>query len=113
MGNCERSSRSKSDKSICAGSYKLSKCRHRFLGIKAVVSLNTEKLDPGNIRKSATPLRLWIGLNPGIKLRGVFVDVPQRFKTSPLNLIFKDLTGKLPLFDKSEIFFELLDFDVY
>ncbi len=82
-------------------------------GIKAVLSLNTEKLDPGNIKTSATPLRLWIGLNPGIKLKGIFMDVPQRFKTSPLNLIFKDLTGKLPRFDKREVIFELLEFDVY
>jgi hypothetical protein len=82
-------------------------------GIKAVLSLNTEKLDPGNIKTSATPLRLWIGLNPGLKLKGIFMDVPQRFKTSPLNLIFKDLTGKLPRFDKREVIFELLEFDVY
>ncbi len=82
-------------------------------GIRAVLSLNTEKLDPGNIKKSATPLRLWIGLDPGIKLKGVFVSVPQRFKTSPLNFIFKDLTGKLPRFDKGDVFFELIDFDVY
>ena len=82
-------------------------------GIKAVLSLNTESLDPGPVPASAIPLRLWIGLNPGIRLRGLFVNVPRRFKTSPLNFIFKDLTGKLPRFDKREVAFELLDFDVY
>ena len=83
------------------------------MGIKAVLSLNTGQLAPGPMKKSATPLKLWVGLNKDIKLRGVFMNVPQRFKTSPLNLIFKDLSGKLPRFKKSDVFFELLDFDVY
>ncbi|MDA9563810.1 GNAT family N-acetyltransferase [Flavobacteriales bacterium] len=59
-------------------------------------------------------LNLWIGLNPKICWKGTYYfDLPERLKPSPLNLIFKDLSGLNRKLDKNEVLFELVDFDAY
>lgn len=57
--------------------------------------------------------KLWIGTAKDLKCKGLFFNLPKRLKPSPLNLIFKDLTGELPLINKEDILFELIDFDGY
>lgn len=59
------------------------------------------------------PFRLWIGLDPDLERRGVFVPLPDRLKPSPLNLIFRDLTAKQRRLDRGATRFTLLDFDAY
>jgi len=56
---------------------------------------------------------LWIGLTPKSKTRGLLVNFPDKLKPSPLNLIFRDLTGAIGQIDKHSVDFELLDFDAY
>ena len=64
-------------------------------------------------RKSILPLKLWIGLFKDIRTKGLFLNLPDRFKPSPLNLIFKNLSYELAQFKKEDICFELIDFDAY
>ncbi len=58
-------------------------------------------------------IKLWIGLAKDLSCKGLFFNLPKRLKPSPLNLIFKDLTGKLPKIKKEDVLFELIDFDGY
>lgn len=53
---------------------------------------------------------LYVGV--GDKSKFPFVNVPKFIKRSPFNLIFLDLTGKLPEINKDNVRFNLIDFDV-
>jgi len=57
-------------------------------------------------------MRMWIGIDPSLRKRGVLAPLPDRLKPSPLNLIFRDLRGSRTL-DKNALRFTLLDFDAY
>lgn len=84
------------------------------MSIHAVMSqssLITENNKP--IKKSFVPFKTWIGIADQKKLGLLLFTLPDKLKPSPLNLIFKDLTGKLPIFKKGDVFFELVDFDAY
>jgi len=59
------------------------------------------------------PFRMWIGIDPRLQRRGVLVPLPDRLKPSPLNLIFRDLTGKQQRLSRDTARFTLLDFDAY
>jgi hypothetical protein len=65
------------------------------------------------VKKKYTLLTVWIGLCPAIKKRGIFFNLPNKLKPSPLLLIFKDLTGNIGTLTKDDFFFELIDFDAY
>jgi GNAT superfamily N-acetyltransferase len=58
------------------------------------------------------PLRIWVGLDPAMRwtLRP-YVNIPMRLRPSPLNLIFKDLTGQGRTLDPAQVRFQALDFD--
>lgn len=57
--------------------------------------------------------KLLIGKGIAQKEGGLYFYLPSIFKPSPLNLIFKDLTGKISIIGKDDVFFELIDFDAY
>ena len=60
------------------------------------------------------PLRLWIGVDPSRDWsRSLYADVPMRFRPSPLNLLFLDLTGENRRFDPGRVRYDLFDFDAY
>jgi len=61
-----------------------------------------------------TPLKLYLGLVPDDAggLRG-FVSIPERFRPSPLNLIYRSLAKPGETLDSSRINFSFLDFDAY
>jgi GNAT superfamily N-acetyltransferase len=59
------------------------------------------------------PLRMWIGLDPDLRKKGVLAPLPDRLKPSPLNLIFRDLTGGKRQLARESTRFTLLDFDAY
>ena len=63
--------------------------------------------------KGILPCKLWIGLSANIRKHGFFVDLPDKLKPSPLNLIFKNLGADFEIFKKSDVYFELIDFDAY
>lgn len=59
------------------------------------------------------PSTLYIGLNPGVKFRGLFFDIPEKLKPSPLFLVYKDLVNIEHKLDKEKVKFNLIDFDAY
>jgi len=61
-----------------------------------------------------SPFRLFLGLVPdGACNFSTYVDIPQRFRPSPLNLIYRSLTGTVKQLEKDAISFSFLDFDAY
>ena len=69
---------------------------------------------PGGDSAAAGPLRVWLGLDPGIDwARSAFVPIPQRLRPSPLNLLFRDMSGADLLPDPARLVFRGLDFDAY
>lgn len=65
---------------------------------------------PGPLR----PLRLWVGLDPRRRFRPwINPHLPASLRPSPLNLIFRDLTGAGRTLDPDRILFQALDFDAF
>lgn len=58
-------------------------------------------------------LKVWIGLALNKSQKGIFINLPHKLKPAPLNLSFKDLTGKSPILKKEDVFYELIDFDAF
>lgn len=58
-------------------------------------------------------LRMWIGIDPKPQRVGLLAPLPERLRPSPLNLIFRDLTGKGRTLSRESTRFTLLDFDAY
>ena len=64
--------------------------------------------------KGLNILKLYVGIDNSIDWKKSFYfDVPKRFKSSPLNLIFKDLRNKGTTIHPKKIKFEIIDFDGY
>jgi GNAT superfamily N-acetyltransferase len=81
--------------------------------VRAVLAVNEDIENNDLMRSYCTPFKMWIGIGNNLRLRGVFIDLPKPIRPAPLNLTFKDLTGRLPVFRKEDVSFELIDFDVY
>ena len=65
-------------------------------------------------RKMIRPITLWLGLDdvrPWRTLRGG--SMPERFRRSPLNLIYRSLDNREPTVERSGIRFRAIDFDPY
>lgn len=63
---------------------------------------------------SCSPVKMYIGRDSSINWKkSCYINLPDRFKTSPLNLIFKDLTGNGRGLSKDDLCFQLIDFDAY
>lgn len=61
-----------------------------------------------------SPLRLFLGLNAGQdQSRMNYVQIPQRFRPSPLNFIFKPLARQTDRLQPHQVSFSFLDFDAY
>ncbi|MFZ1687629.1 MAG: hypothetical protein WAU70_09420, partial [Flavobacteriales bacterium] len=81
-------------------------------------SLLLAAMDPGSApasmpeHNSFAPLRVWIGLDSRIRWRfRPYINIPMRLRPSPLNLIFKDLTGKGRTLEADKVRFQAIDFD--
>ncbi|OFJ49547.1 GNAT family N-acetyltransferase [Janthinobacterium lividum] len=61
-----------------------------------------------------SPLRLFLGLSPhDAGGYGRYMEIPQRFRPSPLNLIFRSLAASPVKLEAGHISFSFLDFDAY
>jgi hypothetical protein len=61
-----------------------------------------------------TPLRAFVGLDPARRFGGrAYVDVPLRFRPSPLELVFRPLAPGLAPPARASVRFEALDFDAW
>ena len=60
------------------------------------------------------PLHVWLGVDPAIDWpRSPYVSIPKRWRASPLNLVFRDLTGGGLRLDPERVLFRAIDFDPY
>ena len=85
-------------------------------GIWAEVGAFPEGDLPPDLRPLGVPnpVRLWIGVDASRDWsRSAYFEVPARFRPSPLNLLFLDLTGQGRRFDPGRVRYELFDFDAY
>lgn len=57
--------------------------------------------------------RVFLGLIPTYDWNLQYVSIPERFKPSPLNLIYKSLTGNVSNIIPSACFINFLDFDAF
>ena len=65
-------------------------------------------------RGRAPRIRVWLGLDPGIsKWFPWYIPIPGVLRPSPLNLIFRDLTGRGRALRPGQVKFDALDFDAY
>lgn len=65
---------------------------------------------PGALR----PFRLWVGLDPRRPLSSLrHPHLPDALRPSPLNLIFRDLTGADRRLEPARVVFQALDFDAF
>jgi GNAT superfamily N-acetyltransferase len=87
------------------------------LGIACVLKIEG---DPAlrDVVKAALPggghlgPKLWIGLSRRIRPGAASLEVPERFRASPLNLIFRPLLDDTVL-DRETVEFEAIDFDAF
>lgn len=88
--------------------------RTGLTGIGAVLLDGADRWGLEEAGDAPAPLRVWLGLDPAIDWRGAaFLPIPSRLRPSPLNLLYKDLTGQGFLPDPTRIVFRALDFDAY
>jgi GNAT superfamily N-acetyltransferase len=87
-------------------------------GIQAILGDFPQAFSPTALERTAppalNPVRLWLGIDPSRRFaRSLYRSIPERLRPSPLNLIYRDLTGKRPSLDVSRLRFRALDFDAY
>jgi GNAT superfamily N-acetyltransferase len=83
-------------------------------GIGAILHQDRRLESPAPRGPAPGPLRLWLGLDPSVDWKGsAFLPIPMRLRPSPLNLVFKDLTGGGFVPDPDRIVFRGVDFDAY
>ncbi|HEX8825648.1 MAG TPA: GNAT family N-acetyltransferase [Archangium sp.] len=87
-------------------------------GIQAILGDFPRALCPTALERTApaspNPVRLWLGIDPSRRFqRSLYTSIPKRLRPSPLNLIYRDLTGKRASLDMSRLRFRALDFDAY
>ncbi len=86
-------------------------------GIKAIMgNFDPQLLD--NIQcsriSSLNPIKIYIGLDSTIHWHSKFYfRVPEKYKSSPLNMIFMDLTGRNRKLNVDDVKFRVIDFDGY
>jgi hypothetical protein len=87
-------------------------CRASKYGVDAQLFSFQQSLD-NSFPKSAAPFRMWVGISQENNAKGFFINLPDKLKPSPLNLIFRALDENLVTPKKEDVFFELIDFDAY
>lgn len=75
---------------------------------KALLPNNTTNYDLRSI--GLRPLNLYVGLGADTT-KGLYFNIPSFVKRPPFNLVFKDLTGEIPVISEKDIFLQLIDLD--
>ena len=85
-----------------------------FPGISALLMQMSDCYGLAGGGDAPRPLRVWLGVDPSVDWRrSAYVPIPQRLRPSPLNLVFRDLTGGDYLPDPRRLVFHGLDCDAY
>jgi hypothetical protein len=83
-------------------------------GVGAILHQDRGGEGPAPAERGPGPLRVWLGLDPRIDWKSsAFLPIPMRLRPSPLNLVFKDLTGGSYVPDPDRIVFRGVDFDAF
>lgn len=80
-------------------------------GIRAQLYQNY--LSKLSLPKFSLLFNIWIGIDENKIKKGILINLPEVFKPSPLNFIFKNLSSNMFDIKKTDIYFELIDFDAY
>ena len=82
-------------------------------GLGAILYQGPGEAEPAEGPRTG-PMRVWFGLDPGIDWRAsAFLPIPMRLRPSPLNLVYRDLTGGDFLPDADRLTFQGLDLDAF
>lgn len=82
------------------------------MGARYVLGNTLSPIPSGVERTKKIPLKIWIGLDERMNWRSsLYRNIPMRFRPSPLNLIFKDLSGNNRKLDPTRVRFQAIDFD--
>jgi len=86
-------------------------------GMKTILGYLPINLLPENIIYSRistlNPIKIWMGIDGNINWKSsCYFSFPDSLKPSPLNLIFKDLTGQISI-NETNLKFMSMDFDVF
>ncbi len=87
----------------------------RQFGARYVLGVRELPWNAGGLPEEAGSVfgKVWIGLDPAMDWGGkAYLNIPMRFRPSPLNLIFKDLRGEGRTLDPHQVRFDALDFDI-
>lgn len=85
-----------------------------YAGVNVVMGEFDSGLLPDSLPRSSFGLSLHIGLDPDWhKIQPLHFNIPMRFRPSPLNLIFLDLTDGGRTLDARTVRFRAIDFDAY
>jgi GNAT superfamily N-acetyltransferase len=83
-------------------------------GLGAILYQGPAPEAPAKPGRTPGPLHVWLGLDPRIDWKGsAFLPIPMRLRPSPLNLVYKDLTGSGFVPDPDRIVFGGVDFDAF
>ncbi|MES2628654.1 MAG: GNAT family N-acetyltransferase [Bacteroidota bacterium] len=80
--------------------------------LKAVMTSDVGIASSG-LNQGGSVFRMYIGSAKSHSVRGLFINLPDKFKPSPLNLLYKDLSGDLPMLRREDVHFGLMDFDAF
>lgn len=85
------------------------------LGVRAWAEIRNSDDGKGAHSPASPALHLHLGLTPAaVRQRSIrWFDVPNRFRSSPLNLIYRSLTTDVRVPDYDNILFGQLDFDAF
>jgi GNAT superfamily N-acetyltransferase len=73
-----------------------------------------EELHSDRLHHQKPWVRLYLGMYPEVNWqRSAYLDIPLRWRPSPLHLIFLDLTGQGRTLDAAKVHFRCADFDAY
>lgn len=89
--------------------------KRRQYGARYVLGVRDLPLPDGAVpvEHGSVHRKVWIGLDPAMRWSGAaYLNIPMRFRPSPLNLIFKDLTEKGRVMDPKRVCFDAMDFDI-
>lgn len=85
-----------------------------ILPVYAELDLQDTASIASDTQRFLSPTRLFIGLVPGNACRfQTYVSIPQRLRPSPLNFIYRSLSGRIASLEQGQISFSFLDFDAF
>lgn len=92
-------------------------CFSRVYGsvVAAYCELNLPEYEPvSGVQGRPSMLRLFLGLVPAPRrIANTYVSIPASLRPSPLNMIYRSLSGRTPEIDKNRVSFSFMDFDAY